>query len=343
MTKAGSLSELARHLGLSPATVSRALAQHEAIALKTRERVAQAARELGYVPNRAAQALASGRSGFVGFLLPLRGRGLADPFLGEFVSALTEGFAAQGVDLLLSAVPRDGSELHHLSHLIAPGRVDGIVLSRIQTDDPRVALLRAQGVPFVTHGRTGADGTGYTWLDTDGRTAFAEAFELLHALGHRRFGLLSIDDPLTFRVLREDGLRAAFQAKGDPGLTLRRAASARYDRPGRAQAIANLLDGPDRPTAVLAIADGLALDLIAAAQARGLSIPGDLSVIGFDNIPSAGHVAPGLTTFDARIADSATELAAMLLARIAAPDAPHATRLLRPQLVLRQSHGPAPA
>lgn len=342
MNKANSLSDLARHLGLSPATVSRALAQHEAIALKTRERVAKAARELGYVPNRAAQALASGRSGFAGFLLPMRGRGLADPFLGEFVSGLTEGFATKGVELLLSAVPREGSELRQLESLVTSGRVDGIVLSRIEQDDPRVALLLERGMPFVTHGRTGADETGYSWLDTDGRAAFAEAFELLYSLGHRCFGLLSIDDRLTFRILREEGLRSAFAVKGDPELTLRHASCARYDPRGRTRAIAELLSGPERPTAVLAVADGLALELMAAAQAQGLSVPDDLSIIGFDNIPAGAHVTPGLTTFDARIADCATALAAMLLARIAAPDQPHISRLLTPQLVLRQSHGAAP-
>lgn len=342
ITKANSLSDLARHLGLSTATVSRALAQHEAIALKTRTRVAQAAQELGYVPNRAAQALASGRSGFAGFLLPMRGRGLADPFLGELVSGLTEGFAAKGVELLLSAVPREGSELRQLESLVTSGRVDGIVLSRIEQNDPRVALLLERGMPFVAHGRIGTDETSYSWLDTDGRAAFAEAFEMLYSLGHRRFGLLGIDEPLTFRILREEGLRAAFKAKGDPDLTLRHASCARYDTEGRARATAAILDGDERPTAILALADGLALDLMAAAQHRGLSIPKDLSIIGFDNIPAAAHVTPGLTTFDARIAQSAKDMAAMLLARIAAPDQPHMSRLLKPQLVLRHSHGPAP-
>lgn len=342
MQKASSLSELAQHLGLSTATVSRALAQHDAIALKTRERVAKAARELGYVPNRAAQALASGRSGFVGFLLPLRGRGLADPFFGEFVSGLAEGFAAKDVELLLSAVPRSGSELRHLGSLVTSGRVDGIVLSRIEQEDARVALLRERGMPFVAHGRLQADEASYSWLDTDGQAAFAQAFELLYALGHRRFGLLSIEDPLTFRVLREKGLRMAFDAKRDVDLSLRIVSCARYDAQARARAIASLLAEPERPTAILAIADGLALELMTAAQAAGLSIPDDMSIIGFDNIPTSAHVSPGLTTFDARIAESATELAAMLLARIAAPDQPHVSRLLKPQLVLRNSHGPAP-
>jgi LacI family transcriptional regulator len=137
-------------------------------------------------------------------------------------------------------------------------------------------------------------------------------------------------------------LRAAFSAKGDAGLSLLHVSSARYDSEGRAKAIARLLEGPDRPTAVLAISDGAALDFMAAAQARGLSIPDDVSVIGFDNIPAAARVTPGLTTFDARIAESATQLAAMLLARIGAPDKPHEARLLTPKLILRRSHGTAP-
>lgn len=342
MTKVCTLSQLAQHLGLSPATVSRALAQHGQIAASTRERVAAAARELGYVPNRAAQALASGRSGYVGFLLPMRGRGLADPFLGEFVSALTEGFSAKDVELLLSAVPREGSELRHLERLIGSGRVDGVVLSRIHAADARVALLQARGIPFVTHGRLADSEAGYSWFDTDGEAAFAEAFDLLYGLGHRRFGLLNIDEPLTFRLKRETGLQQAIAACGDGAVSLRRVACPRYDATARAEAVAEILAGPDRPTAILAIADGLALDLMAAAQAQGIAVPHELSVIGFDNMPSADRVTPGLTSFDASIPEAAAQLAEMLLARIRAPHAPHETRLLRPRLVLRGSHGPVP-
>lgn len=343
MSKTCTLSDVAGRLGLSTATVSRALAQHEQIAASTREKVARTAAEMGYVPNRAAQALASGRSGFVGFVLPMRGRGLADPFLGEFVSALTEGFGARGVDLIMSAVPRQGSELAQLGNLVTSGRVDGIVLSRVEEVDARIEMLQRRGVPFVTHGRQLGVTEGYSWLDTDGAAAFAEAFGLLHALGHRRFGLLTIDDPLTFRHVRDSGLRAAIAAAGDPTVSLRAVTCPRYDPQQRAAAIDRLLDGPDRPTAVLAVSDGLALDVLGQAAVRGLSVPSDLSVIGFDNIPAAELVAPGLTTFDAQIQDCAGQLARMLLTRIAAPDTPHEARLICPRLMLRGSHGPAPA
>ena len=343
MSKARTLSDVAGRLGLSVATVSRALADHEQIAPATRERVAQAAREMGYVPNRAARALVSGRSGFVGFVLPLRGPGLADQFLGQFLGALAEGVGARGLDLLISAVPRGKSELRQLDSLATSAGVDGLVLGRIGTADARVALLQKLGLPFVTHGRLLDSEEGYTWLDTDGAAAFAEAFEMLHALGHRRFGFLTIDDPMTFAQLREGGLRAAIDRRADPEVSLRVVAAPRYDAPARAGAVAAMLAGADRPTAVLALFDGLAMDLLTEAGRAGLSVPDDLSVIGFDNVPAAAYAPPGLTTFDARIEDCATTIAGMLADRLADPSSPHTGRLVKPLPVLRGSHGAAPA
>ena len=342
MTKARTLSDLAGRLGLSVATVSRALADHDQIALGTRQRVMQAARELGYVPNRAAQALVSGRSGFVGFVLPLRGRGLADQFLGQFLSALAEGVAARDLDLLISAAPREKSELRQLHSLATSARVDGLVLGRIEAADARVALLQELGLPFVTHGRLLGSEDGYTWVDTDGAAAFGEAFDMLHALGHRRFGLLTIDQPMTFAQLREDGLRAAIARRADPDVTLKVIAAPRYDLPARAGAVDAMLSGPDRPTAVLALFDGLAIDLLTAAARGGLSVPDDLTVVGFDNVPAAAYAPPGLTTFDACIQDCATTIAGMLADRLANPKAAHTNRLVQPMPVLRGSHGGAP-
>src|SRR5690606_5795353 len=104
------LKELASRLDVSITTVSRALAGHEQIALKTRQRVAEAAREYGYVPNTAARALVSGRSGFVGLVLPIRGPNLVDFFLGEFITGLGEGLVSRGAHLILATAPR--SEEH---------------------------------------------------------------------------------------------------------------------------------------------------------------------------------------------------------------------------------------
>jgi LacI family transcriptional regulator len=182
----------------------------------------------------------------------------------------------------------------------------------------------------------------YGWLDTDGAAAFGEAFDMLYELGHRRFGLVTISEPMTFRHLRQDGLADAMARRGDPSVKLQVVTAPRFDRGARIQAINKLLSGPDRPTAILGLFDEIALTVMEEAQRAGLSIPNDLSVIGFDNIGAAAYAPPGLTTFDASIRQCAREIAEMLLAAIETTPAKPLTRLLRPTLTPRASHGPAP-
>jgi LacI family transcriptional regulator len=340
--KGKTLKDLAARLDISVATVSRALAGNDRIAAATRERVAEAAREIGYVPNRAARALVSGRSGFVGLVLPVRGHGVEDMFLGQFVSGLGSGLARHGMDLFLAAVPEGRTELSVIEHLVEGRRADALVLARTTEDDPRVAYLARRGFPFVAHGRVMDEGLPYAWTDTDGEAAFAEAFELLYGLGHRRFGFVTITEPMTFRRLRAAGLTRAVARRGDPAATLMTVASPRFDRDRRAAEVRRLLDRPDRPTAVLGLFDGIALTVLEEAARLGLAVPGDLSVIGFDDIPGAAVAPPGLTTFDASIHDCADGIADMVARALAAPDAPPETRLVRPRLVARGSHGPAP-
>src|SRR5688572_30797860 len=151
MSGAKTLKELASRLDVSITTVSRALAGDPAIALKTRTRVAEAAREYGYVPNTAARALVSGRSGFVGLVLPIRGPNLVDSFLGEFVTGLGEGLVSRGSHLILATAPEGETELEVLRHLVESGRCDGVVVTRIAETDERIRYLRQRNVPFVAH------------------------------------------------------------------------------------------------------------------------------------------------------------------------------------------------
>jgi LacI family transcriptional regulator len=336
------LKELADKLDISVATVSRALAGHERIAKATRERVAEAARRYGYVPNRTARALVSGRSGFVGLALPARTAGEVDPFLGEFVCGLSRGLARHGADLFLAAVPEGADELSVLTHIVEGRRADGLVLARTAEEDARVAYLAGAGIPFVTHGRVARPPPGHSWIDTDGAAAFAEAFERLYALGHRRLGLATIAEPMMFRRLREQGLAAAIARRGDPAVTLTTATAPRFDRAARVESLRALLARPDRPTAIIGLFDGLAVAAIEAALALGLSVPRDVSVIGFDNTAVSAHTSPALTTFDAAIDAAAGQAADMLAEIMAAPPVAPLTRLVRPRFVERASHGPAP-
>lgn len=339
--RAKTLRELAEHLDLSMATVSRALAGHEQIALKTRQRVRAAARELGYVPNRAARQLVSGRSNFVGFLMPVRGPNFVDAYLGEFITGLGEGLVEHGLDLFLATVQQGQSELEVLRHVVESGRADGMVIPRIAEDDQRLAYLTMQNFPAVSHGRL-LSGAPHNWLDSDGEAAFSQAFDLLYAHGHRHIGMLTIIESMSFRHFREQGLQKAITEKGDSDVRLSVERFARFDREGGLAAANRLLSMPDRPTAIIGLFDEIAITVIEEANRMGLSVPDDLSVIGFDNITASAYAPPGLTTFDARIRTSAREIANMLVTVIQDRPQKPITRLVRPELVLRASHGPAP-
>jgi LacI family transcriptional regulator len=338
------IKDVARAAGVSPATVSRALAGHPRIPEPTRLRIAEVAAKIGYAPNRAAQALQSGKgSGFVGLVLTDPGYGREDSYLGEFISGLGSGLADHGVDLFLSAIPEGQSELSVIRNIVTTRRADGLILARTSEVDARVDYLLASSFPFVTHGRVQRDDLTFPWVDTDGAAAFAEAFDLLYGLGHRSFALLTIEEPMTFRLHRTEGLLAAIEAKADPAVSVQIVTSPRHDAARRERVIHDILSNPGRPTAVIALFDGLALDVLRAAELLGLSVPNDLSVVGFDNIASAAHSRPRLTTFDSKTAGSARTIAGLLVERIASGvGAPAKSVLIRPELVLRASHGPAP-
>ncbi|HSF64291.1 MAG TPA: LacI family DNA-binding transcriptional regulator, partial [Paracoccaceae bacterium] len=141
----GTLKQLARQLGVSAATVSRALSGHPRISAETRTRVEEAARAVGYVPNRAARALVTGRgSGFVGLVLQDPGYGREHSYLGEFVQGLGQGLSAQGIDLFLAFIPDGQSELGVIQNIVSSRRADALVLGRTTEADPRIAYLLAR-------------------------------------------------------------------------------------------------------------------------------------------------------------------------------------------------------
>jgi LacI family transcriptional regulator len=341
---AKTIKDMARELGVSPATVSRALTGNSRISEETRLRVETAARRAGYVPNRAAQSLKGRRSsGFVGLVLTDPGYGRDDSYLAEFLNGVGRGLSRHGIDLFLSAIPEDGDELKVIRNIVETRRADGLILVRTLEADPRVDYLLDEGFPFVTHGRVSRDDARVWYIDTDGAAAFASAFDMLYGLGHRRFGLLTMTEQSSFRLHRTEGLMRAIDDRGDASVSLRIAATPRFDTARRHAAARELLAGPERPTAVIGLFDGFALDLLYEARALGLRVPQDLSVVGFDDIPSAARA--GLTTFDAETMATGRQLAAMLVRRLdpRLGSGPAEQVVTCTPLIARATHGPAPA
>ena len=151
---------------------------------------------------------------------------------------------------------------------------------------------------------------------------------------------ITITDRMTFRHHRENGLTEAIAEAQDPQVKLTLARSPRFDEEAHRAAIRRMLSTSDRPTAIVGLFDELALMVMREAQDMGLSIPRDLSVTGFDDVPAAAFATPGLTTFDQATRESGREIAQMLNTVIDG-EGP-VTRLKMPRLIERGSHGPAP-
>lgn len=335
------LKEIADRLGLSITTVSRALNGYTEVSEASRERIFATAKAMGYVPNQIGRMLASGKTGLIGLPLPVRDGRMMDGFLGEFVAGLAEGLVARGRDLMIATVAGGQSDLDVIRRMVDGRRIDAMVVNRATVDDPRVAFLIERSFPFVVHGRVLEPRAPYAWYDTDGEAAFIEAVNLLAGLGHRRFGYFGASEQLTFAVMRRRGFESAMRAAGlsvDPAGV---AAAAPFDDLAVKAAADRLIAARPRPTAILCATDTLAIAVIEAARRVGLSVPRDLSVIGFDNVPIAAFTDPPLSTFDQHSRESARAVADMV-ADLVDGDGPPPTALVKADFVSRGSHGPAP-
>jgi LacI family transcriptional regulator len=334
------LRALAESLGLSITTVSRALAGYADVSASTRIRVVEAARAAGYRPNKAAQRLQSGRADAIGLALPQGAGSYDDPFFAELLAAVGAALAEHDLDLVLS-VPRPGEDdVALITRLIDSRRVDGLIIPRTRWNDPRVDLLLARDIPFVTHGRT-ARQAEHAWHDVDGAGAIRIAMERLIGFGHRRIAF--INAPLDFAYARHrlEGYRTALMAAGiaiDPAIM--------RDGPATSEAgeaaAHDLLRLASPPTAIMCATDRLAYGVLTAARAAGRQAGGDLSVIGYDDLVASAHQAPPLTTMRQAIRNEGAALVTLLRARIAGADPATLQDLTQATLIARQSDGPAP-
>lgn len=335
------LKDIANELGLSPATVSRALNGYPEVGERTRERVREAALRLGYAPNPIARRLVGGRSGLVGMVVPKAGDVSVDPSFVEMVAGMSEALAAHDMDLVISvdtrADPRDTYK-----RLIERSTLDGFVVTAPLPDDPRLALLRAANIPFVVHGPGGGDDDFY---DIDNHGAGRIAAEHLIGFGHRNIAFLNGPAHLAYAQDRRHGYEEAIHAASlDVNADL-----LWHDEPTHStgERLADRLldmDEGGRPTAILCSSTAIASGVYAAAERRGLSVGEDVSVMAHDDAPPhirAQDFRPPLTVTTSPLTDACEPLAAMLAARVSEPDAAPQQIVAGVDLVSRDSTGPA--
>jgi LacI family transcriptional regulator len=336
------LKDIARKVGFSVTTVSRALAGYGDVAEDTRRLIVQTAEELGYRPNILARRLQKQRTDTLGFVIPTFGPRFSDPFFGELLAGIGNEAARHDFDLLVSTRPPDTpQEAQAYERLVQGRRVDGMILTRTRSEDARIAYLLEQNFPFAAFGRTQIEGV-FACVDVDGEQGIFDAAGHLIKLGHRDIALILPPENLMFTQYRRAGFYRALEMYGLPAQPEWETHSDLTERGGYAVAC-RLLQGARRPTAIVAGNDLMAIGAMRAAREHGLSVGQELSVVGFDDITLAEHAHPALTTVRQPIYEIGLQVCRMLV-RILQGDArtesDECQSLFRPELMVRQSSGP---
>jgi len=336
------MRDVARATGVSQSTVSRVLSGAPTavpIADDTRERVVAAARSLGYRPN----PLARGLRGMPTMLLGVIVRDITDPFFAAAIEAVSIEAAARGYNVVLGHAHGRADEAIALRGVLEDRHCDAILMLGDMSDQPRLAEdLRGTHIPVVALWE-GSKPDGIASVSVDNAAGIRSVMDHLVGLGHRRIAFLGGRRLGDIRE-REDAYLTAMAAIGQPV----RDGDLQYtanDATGGAAALAAILQLPDRPTAVVASTDVLAMGVLFGAHAAGLQVPADLSVTGFDDIPLAAFSIPALTTVRMPVREMVAAGVGMLIDGGLAGDDPAAwpRPILAPSLVVRASTGPVGA
>lgn len=327
------LADVARLAGVSAMTVSNVMNGRTGVAEATRERVLVAADQVGYVPNLAARGLVRGRTNLVGVI----SHDLTVQYAWEIVRGISDALADEGLEVLISATYQDATRELERVRLLSTGLVDGLILIGPVLEEETLQALLASRVPCVViDPRSLATPLSCIVVDNyDGaRTATAH----LVNLGHERIGLIAGDPAHDSAAERRRGYVDALAAAGiEPDESLE--AVGYFTQAGGFAAALHLLGLEHPPTAMFATADLSAMGAIDAARSRGLAVPGDLSVVGFDDIPQAAQSFPPLTTVRQPLEECGRAAVAILQAQIAG-DAVAGTRMeLATALVVRDTAG----
>ena len=332
LARTPSIYVVAREADVSVATVSRVLNGKGPVRAETRERVLAAVAHLGYVPHSAARSLSTRRTMSIGVLLP--------DMHGEFFSELVRGIdlAARGAGyhLLVSGSHSDPTEAVAVLQALH-GRVDGLILMTPALGGG-ASLRRSlpRRVPVVLLNDHGSGG-GHDTLRIDNRLGARLAVDHLLGLGHREIAFISGPVDNSDALERLQGYRESMRAHGSPP-------QPRLELPGDfgeesgARAGEEIARLAARPTAIFAANDAMAIGCLAALRDRGLSVPADVSIVGFDDIPIARYLTPALTTVHVPIAELGRRAMGRLLETIEGPpDRPAVHAVIAPTLAIRAS------
>lgn len=324
------ISAIAEAAGVSIPTVSRVLNGRSDVAPGTRERIENLLREYGY-RRRGARPTPSG-------LVDLVFNDLDSPWAVEIIRGVEESLHAEGMSVVVSAIHRRGGADSTRKWLdtLSARTSDGVILATTDLDSFLHAELQRLNLPVVVVDPAGVPDLEVPTVGATNWTGAVTATEHLIAQNHRRIGFVAGRPGLWCSRARLDGYRAGLDAAGIPSDS-RLVATGDFDYSSGFAAGTELLSQPDPPTAIFAASDQMALGVYEAARQRGLRIPDDLSVVGFDDLPEAGWASPPLTTVRQPLSEMGA-LAARTLMRLVRGEAVESPRVeLSTKLICRAS------
>ncbi|MFJ8437145.1 substrate-binding domain-containing protein [Kitasatospora sp. NPDC094019] len=331
-----SIQDVARLAGVSVASVSRALNDRPGVSAVTRANVVRAAGELGYTLSMAARALKTGLTGRVAINVPW----LGSAYAAQIVEAAAERLQSAELSLALTTTSLDPARLASVVAQLDRRRCDGVIHLVPFGAQGEFRELAASGLPVVLVDPAFELDLPFPVVTCDNISGGRQAVQHLVRLGHTGIGLITGPPDL---LSTRERLTGARQAMAEAGLDL----DETLVRHGRLRpedgftATMSLLGAPRRPTALFVFNDRMAAGALRAARSLGLDLPGDLSVVGFDDDPSAALVSPSLTTVRQPLAQLGTTAAQLLLDRIGGQEPRTARTTLPVELVIRASTAPA--
>ena len=332
------IRDVARLANVSVSTVSYALSRERRIREDTRDRVLDAIDALGYRANDVARSLKTGRTLTLGLIIP----DILNPFFTVVARAAEDTAIDAGYSLMLCNSCNDAAREYGYLGLLRSRRVDGLIfMAGSGTPHRALRALIRQGFPIVIVDEELA-GIEATSIFVQNYEGGRQAGEHLAQLGHRRVGIIGGPPALKTARDRVAGVRDALADHGvaiDPDCIL----AAEYQIECGRDAMKRLLDRPIQPSAVFAANDMIAIGATQQAEAEGLNVPDDISIVGFDDVPLAAMIAPALTTVAQPMRTMGRRAVELLLQVIRERPVAHARVTLETELRVRASTGPAPA
>jgi LacI family transcriptional regulator len=329
------IRDVARRAGVSVATVSRVVNDRPDVSPETREAVMEHVRALSFSTNRSARGLSKGRTGLIGLTIPY----VLGDYYSSILSGATEALHEQEMHAVLCPTRHEHEREAALVERLLRGTTDGAILVMPSESAEELGDLEAQGFPFVVVDAPMPLPERVPVVSATHWSGARAATEHLLELGHRRIAIVEGREGWVATEDRANGYRAALAGAGVlPSSSL--VESGEFEIDGGYRAGCRLLDRDERPTAIFALNDNMAIGVLRAAVERGLEVPRDLSVVGFDDSGLAEVVTPGLTTVRQPLEEMG-RMAVSLLSRLVDGQRVETLRIeLATRLVVRGSTAP---